>query len=349
MLLSQLLAFGSLAVAQAFLLPPSISSIDSDIVNALPFEVESSAKANSLSLECTNCPVAVPQPIGATKWVQGVASKLQLNFEIQTGDADTLWLNGLPIYPVSALMATQPLMAIQVTETSAEELRLGYELKVDHPSTTDAALQLVRVRLQIVEVADKFVDGLESVEVEMVETPARKLMIASVKTAPTTNPSGANCQTLVCILRKIIEGKIASAKGAMGKGCGGRMGMGGKAKGGRPHGHEGHRGHRHHGLARVLHAFKSIAVHVIVPIIVGIVAGFTVSLIGMMVGHTVVFLWRAVFRRGCARKGACGSGRKGSYVLVAPDEIVAQGNDKREDMEVAEAPPGYDDVVGEKV
>jgi hypothetical protein len=72
-------------------------------------------------------------------------------------------------------------------------------------------------------------------------------------------------------------------------------------------------------------------------------------LIGMMVGHTVVFLWRAVFRRGCARKGACGSGRKGSYVLVAPDEIVAQGNDKREDMEVAEAPPGYDDVVGEKV
>ncbi|KAI9799454.1 MAG: hypothetical protein M1826_005488 [Phylliscum demangeonii] len=62
------------------------------------------------------------------------------------------------------------------------------------------------------------------------------------------------------------------------------------------HGHaHGHHGHRQH--HRFLRTLQAIALHVIVPILIGVAAGMTAGLLGMVIGRLTVFLWRRFVRR----------------------------------------------------
>jgi hypothetical protein len=341
MFLRSALVAGLATIGQAILLPPSVSSADTDIVNALPFEAKSGTEGRTLYLECKNCPVLSYQHTELT-WVSGVESKLQLDFSIAENEIDTLNLNSVQIYPPHEL-PLEPLGAFQITQESQDNyqpilLRLGYELNVTPVMKSEEdQLELILVRFQVVEIGGKFVDGLESVLLKLLKTPSGKLMIGDVETAPTINPGGKDCQTLLCKLKSIMTGNLAPLKPK--KGCGSKKAPHKTL----PHGHDDngsnrgpHRHHRHHGLSRFLHALKRAAFHVLIPVLIGITAGLTASLIGMFVGQSVVFLWRTFYRRG----------RKGPYSRVEQCETKADEKDQEKPLlEHQDPPPVYEDVI----
>src|SRR5208282_4067390 len=132
--------------------------------------------SRTLNLECSKCPVATFQPSGVV-WVDGIESKLQLNFDIAQSEVDALQLNGVQVYPPHDL-PLEPLAALQITADpkdadTARYLRLGYELSITPVMKSEQdQLELIQIRLQIVEIGDKFVDGLDSVVLQLLKSPS---------------------------------------------------------------------------------------------------------------------------------------------------------------------------------
>lgn len=346
MVIRTALVVGIATIGQAILLPPSTSSADTDIVNTLPFEVKTQTNSRTLNLECSKCPVATLQPSGVV-WVDGIESKLQFNFDIAQSEVDTLQLNGVQIFPPHH-SPLEPLAALQITADAkdadtARYLRLGYELSIRPVVKPEQdQLELIQIRLQIVEIGDKFVDGLESIMLKLVKSPTGKLMIGSLETAPTTNPGGKDCSTLICKLRKILTDKLSHLKPT--KGCGGSKAGAHKelpggwqpthGHGGSEHGSHGH--HKQHGLRRLFHALKKVAFHVIIPVFIGIAAGFMASLIGMFVGQSFVYLWRTFYRRG----------QNGAYSRVKQDESdLVERDQEKSLLEHQGPPPEYEEIM----
>lgn len=351
---------GFAAISSAFLLPPTVaSSEESDIITTLPFEISTEAYSRSVNLECTGCPVPVGNAQdGLSVMTTGIESELQLNFQINhLKDADVLTLNGVQIFPISLMAGSDPLKAAQIlssakSDDTAEQydVNLGYESRVhlindiNEPNVKEA-LGLYNVHIQIIEVEGMFVDGLKSIDMKLIVTPTGGLMIGAVDKSATTNPTvapGAECSTMLCKLKEMMTSSIGQLKPKKG-GCGGAHGRKGPGKfhhkGGKPQGEHGHRGphhHRHHSrIHRILRAMKSIALQVLLPVCIGIACGFAASFIGMVVGHSIVFLWRTFFRRGQAP----------AYTRVSLDDTKV--------LIVEDAPPAYSDaeiaVVDEKV
>lgn len=120
---------------------------------------------------------------------------------------------------------------------------------------------------------------------------------------------------------------------------------------------EEHGGHHHGGMHRYEHSWgqllKSITAHVLLPVLVGIVAGVSVSFIGMAVGTLIVALYRFFYRRGgcngqkCRRRGGAGckrAQRHGKDEAEAPVEEKAGLLTAQEPEAEVEAPPAYEDA-----
>lgn len=167
-----------------------------------------------------------------------------------------------------------------------------------------------------------------------------------------------NLPAALCKFRNILEDKIMGMKKG---GCHGRKGgrphMGmlpGHIKGphfprpeglhgkphhhGRPHhmrpmGHDHHGHHRHH----FMHAFTRGLAAVLIPTMAGVAVGMTVSLLGLLVGRLIGFLWIKFYR----------GGRRG-YASVALDESTADRADAEKEIlkeeEAVDAPPVYEEA-----
>jgi len=344
------------AVTNAFLLPPSVSSHDNELVKALPFELAPFTQLSTVRLPCKTCPVAVPNKGARYTWIDGVDNYLSLEFSVVPQDgsgADALFLNGVQIYPPRFDQLPEPLTALQVaagtdpSEAANQNLRLGYELafRPEQKSNADH-LEFIAMHFQIVEIADKFIDGLEDLKVKLIKTPAGKIMIANVELTATTNPPTdprknlEDCKTLICRFRAIVAGKL-SYKKAMKGDCGSK-----KSNYSVPTHHKHHSGHRHHhhghhnGFGRLMHAARSIAIHVLIPIFIGVAVGLTASIIGMIAGQIIVFFWRAIYRNG-----------QGNYVRVEEedekeeeDEGEESVNEKVAFLEAQAPTPVYEDT-----
>lgn len=360
LLIRSALVVGAATLTQAFLLPPSasVSNADIDIITSLPFEDAAQADSLNLNLKCTGCPLATPHG-----WVAGVDNKLQLDLSINHGDVDTLLINGLEIYPPRDL-SLDVLMAPQVSSDASNFVRLGYELRIDGGSVSQAAihteksqLELVNISLQVVEIGDKFVDGLENVHIKLLKAPSGKLTILALKTAPTMNPiinpsdNAKDCTTLICKWRAIVANRLSSIKPS--KGCGKKAGSkhdssaSGKQynhHGSRPHrGHHGpHRHHhmKHHGIAKFFLALQNVAIHVLIPIFIGLAVGMTASLVGMLVGNVIISVWRLAYRRG----------HKGTSSRIQHEEVanaMQKDAEKIPFLSPEAPPPQYADVVAD--
>ncbi|KAF4632814.1 hypothetical protein G7Y89_g5312 [Cudoniella acicularis] len=356
--------FSHLAVAatvatlgNAILLPPTISSADTDIVNTLPFEHTAAIDGREMIIDCPGCPVAVKDVQGNVHFAN-VESVLRLNFSVAHGDRDRLMLNGLQLYPVDPKSPSfmGPLVADQLVKLPgsklafASEPKLGYSLSVKHPvHSKEDQLDLVAIHIEIVEVANKFIDGIPSIDLKLVETPSFKLMLgdaeisASKSTTSTPNDGNQECTTMVCKWRAIIADKLSKLKG-----CASKARPAAAVENPKHHGHHGRphrrphggpnrlfRHHRHrHSIGRF---FRNIAVHVLVPIFIGIAVGITASLIGMVVGNAVVFIWRALFRRNTVQ-----------YTKIQPEEEVVAIDDADESkgfLAHQGPPPTYTDAT----
>lgn len=325
-------ATGLAAAANAFLLPPELSKTDIEIVEAIPavdavWNAQNQAKAQTVNIECAGCPPVFKNHHGKPKkHHKQHPSHLELDFAI---DESRLMVNGFELYPNSDPFANV-LVAPQIAEhknkkhhnkhhkddeqntkalkshhkfrphdkkPKAVEQQLGFSLQIQPTQTADEVLDLIVVDLQIIEVGSIFVDSLPNVRVHLIKSPENELLIAKIEqTASSQSGTGEECTTILCKWRAIIAAQLAKMKM---QGCAGMLGH--KA------GHSGHHGqhhgqnpgqmshhHRHqHGWALL---FRKLTSHIILPVLVGIVAGVTVSILGMLVGTILVGLWRKVVR-----------------------------------------------------
>lgn len=346
MLYKQLGAAAALAgFGHAFLLPPPTSNAaNADIINDLPFELNMAADGRVLEVACPGCLVEVTDLQGGVHR-SDAESVLKLNLSIAHNGPDQLLLNGLPIYPIDPRSQTfmTPLTADQMVKNADNTWSyvatpaLGYSLSVKHPmqSADEEELDLVAIHIEIMEVANKFLNGIPSVELKLIQTPSGGLVLGDAKiTAPQTQVSepadnAQECTNLICKWRAIIAGKLSKLKG-----CSKNKGHG-RVKGGRPHGHQQGRPHRRphgthfrhrHSLGRFI---RNVAVHILVPVMIGIAVGITASLVGMLVGNVVIFVWRLFFRR-----------ERAQYVAVSKEEIVVvEGEDETSAFLEHQGPP----------
>jgi hypothetical protein len=130
------------------------------------------------------------------------------------------------------------------------------------------------------------------------------------------------------------------------------------------HGHHDHHRHGHHDRPH-RNIFQRIVGQVLLPIFVGIVAGMTVSLIGLVIGHAFVMLYRRFKGAACERR--CGSGgRRGFFgrrrrerrererlaALEADGEVekgLLEGQEQTQQDAPVESPPAYADETVEIV
>lgn len=367
---SQLSAVAAcVAVSSAFLIPPEISEADIDIIKTLPFEDAVGIDNTLVELRCPGCPVAtdIESKMHATQ----VESMLQLNFSVtHENGLDKLLLNGIQIYPIDPRSPTfmEPLTASQMIKADdgtwaySSTPKLGWALGVRHPaSSVEDQLDLVSIHIEIVEVADKFLSGLPTVDLKLLETPSHKLMIGAAEISPprsqVSKPTddGQECTTIVCKWRAIIADRLAALSKLKG-GCKGKgkpaskearpkskhQGHHGEGHN-RPHGHgqDGpHRSYRHHhrhgGFSRFL---RGIVMHIFIPVLIGIMVGITASLVGMVVGHIAIFLWRITFRRG--QRGQCSK-----YTKVEQVEAPETTDDEAKSfLQHQGPPPEYEHVA----
>ncbi|KAI1106047.1 hypothetical protein F4804DRAFT_330790 [Jackrogersella minutella] len=337
MLLTSIIAAAGLAAStNALLLPPEISEADSNnLATTLPVPISASFPDvdRNLKLKCPGCSVRIPHH-GKVKIVNDIPSHLELDFNVETvGSADRLMLNGFELYPNAdpfrnSLAATvrpdvprrqtkRPTHFKKPEPQLAQSLGFGMQTRpVSNPDDKDS-LELVMIDLDIIEVGDVFIAGIPNVQIKLLKTATGQLMISDIETTDSETKQGnpmdkqEECTTLVCKWKAIIMQKLASLR--LHKGCGGHSTH---TKGndqakeevstGAPiwnapadgdntlqHGHR----QRNWGLL-----FKNIASHILLPVAVGILAGVAASILGMMFGTFVVFLWRLVARRGSSRR-----------------------------------------------
>lgn len=344
MILKLAIVAGLAALTQSFLLPPEVSTSDTQLIDSLPVEAAVYAQGQLQNLECVGCLAPSTDAAGHIEWTTNIASQLKLFFSIkQTENGDILSLNDYQLFPPMPLMG--PLTAGQVTkDNTVFRVRLGYQLIVE-PTIHDPEnrLELIPLNFQVVEVADVFVNGLQSIDIRLIKAPDGSLLIASINLAETQNPlvnpteNGEKCKNLICAWRAALSDRLAKFRNRLG------------AKGGeRPerwqkhehhgHGHHGgpnHHPFKHHRCGGIYNTVKRIIHSVVIPMLIGIVAGVGACVLGTMVGSLIVFVWRAVYRRG--QRGYCCC------------RVQQEAIDVKAPLLEEESPPAYeDDVADEK-
>jgi hypothetical protein len=365
-----LAAAGLAAATQAFLLPPDLSQSDVDAVNAVP-DVKAFAVPQhvSFNLSCPGC----LQYHGA-KAASDKPSHLELSFEIGHPLArDTLLVNGFQLFPDQHSLFTG-LKAPLVSDDAADLERLykklrghrpdrrhraeqlGYELSARIPQTDNAdGLEIIELDFQILQVGNAFVEGIPNIHITLIsDTTSGALVIGSIEKAEsktsvaTPMDKQEECTTFMCKWMAIMKDQMSKMNG---KPCGGKGDGGQKAS--RPH-HNHHHGARpykgegdarHHSWGQL---FKNIAAHILLPIAVGIVAGVSVSLIGMMVGTLIVSVWRAFVRRPGHRRTRS-RGHSHSHHKAPKQEVAAaEVEEKSGLLENQDPPPSYEEEVAPK-
>jgi hypothetical protein len=211
----------------------------------------------------------------------------------------------------------------------------------------DGQFELVEVELQIIEVGVAFIDGIPDVKVKLIKDGEGRLLMSQIEKSESKKvlelPTGGTeqCKTMLCKWIAMAREKLKTLKGC----------HGGAVKPAVSGDHPHHHPHHHHppppgswtAPYQERHwgkLFKHIGSHILLPVLIGIVAGVSVSLIGMAVGTVLVSLWRAVFRRRSGHRRHH-SGHAHHHHKAARKE-AALDEEKSGLMEYQDAPPSYE-------
>ncbi|KAK3310750.1 uncharacterized protein B0T15DRAFT_547546 [Chaetomium strumarium] len=240
--------------------------------------------------------------------------------------------------------------------------RLGYGLRVG-PAKKDAdgQFELIEVDLQILEVGVTFIDGIPGIRVKLIQDGEGRLLMSQIEKSEPKNllesPKGGpeECTTAMCKWLAIAREKLKNLKPF--KHCHGphvKGGMGHDDSDGVPHPypHHQHGPHAGHWAApyhehRWGKLFKHIASHILLPVLVGIFAGVSISLIGMAVGTVIVSLWRIFFRRKTQHGHRRRHSRRHSQLKAASKE-AAFDEENASLMEHRDPPPSYQEEEAAK-
>ncbi|KAF7716449.1 Uncharacterized protein PECH_003855 [Penicillium ucsense] len=316
MLARSLMLLGGAAVlpASSMLIPPEMEHqmepVQDGFMNVHPV-ILADAHHAMVSVPCQDCPFREVDHEGVATWVEGKSPSLMLDFSIED---NLLLANGRQIFPPvdpGPLRAVQELQDGQISEPMA----LGYALEMMPLETNDkdAGSDLYDVRLTILDL-ERHPVPVDTVAVTLLQAPDGELFIAKTKIEPTVPPSSdlswKKCDGKVACLRELAiarvrgllaaaKGRVAAAAGKAGrKGCHGKhnpmKGMGAFSEFEKEHHRGGHRHHHHHHHPHgaFVRTCRRIIHFIIIPALVGILAGVAASSIGMLIGQAVVFMWR---------------------------------------------------------
>ncbi|KLU83301.1 hypothetical protein MAPG_02365 [Magnaporthiopsis poae ATCC 64411] len=374
------IAAAGLAVAtEAFLLPPGAlrdapATHRESSFNALPFEA-TPAEFQSVQLGCPSCELRVAGYIGSSFRVKSKAENyLDLGFSVQHAPTgDRLLVNGFELYPESDPLASQ-LRASVVPKIEAmpgvehpgpvmmamepQDLGFGLIVRTDKVDEQSGA-ELLSVDLQVIEVGNRFIQGLKNVHIDLVKDKGGALMIGRIQQSETQNPvePAGQCNSLMCKMKAAAIGamnKLMKPHCKMHHGMHGMHGM----HHGMHHGAPNHMSHPKPALVdgtkiQYQHTprtwarlFKQLSYSIVLPVLVGILAGITISVLGMVVGTLIVGLWRVFVRgqtffpRRCHRRSGSTSQHKAS------EQDAARADEKSglmAEQDVQDVPPSYTD------
>ncbi|KAF5024123.1 hypothetical protein F66182_3809 [Fusarium sp. NRRL 66182] len=276
------------ATAAAILIVPETSGADEGVFRALPidvdtFEVPVSAFAQVVDVPCPQC--------------RGRNTQLELNFGIQDR---RLMLNGFELYPHADPWNGDLSAAVIKGNGKSDMRRLGYGLAIRPEGVDeDQHLEVVNVEVRIIEVGDRFVDGVPPVTVKLIKAPVGEIIIGSIEVNGTGEKAQEDCDVL-CRAKGMVHDTWKGVKGKF-KGCHGM----------KTHGQRPHHGHGHgkaggkptdnfkHGPAMDKQPeqswgdmFKSIIAYILIPGLMGVVAGVGVAFLTMFFCTMVIRLVR---------------------------------------------------------
>jgi hypothetical protein len=289
----------ALPATQAFLVPPEVSDADIQVANTIESIGSQVADTHVVDVDCPGCPILVTGRSGRPIQLQiDRPSHLELTFSIDhQPNHDRLLVNGFELYPSNAMMR-DTLSAPQVVDREdkvrrhrkrphrfePQPQRLGIGVNVGPAKKdVDGQFELVEIELQIIEVDVAFIDGIPSLKVNLIkDTEGRLIMSQILKSEPKNLLGGqkGECTSTLCKLVAAARERLKKFKGFKGFGnCHGatKGGMKPAAKPHHPHRPEGH-WRAPHQERRWSRLFMYIGSHILLPVLIGVVAGVTVSL-----------------------------------------------------------------------
>ncbi|PTB68352.1 hypothetical protein BBK36DRAFT_1167601 [Trichoderma citrinoviride] len=341
------------ATAAAFVIVPEISEKDESIFKALPVEPETlqlppEALGQSLDVPCRQC--------------RGRDAHLRLDFAVE--DGSRLMVNGFELYP-HADPWRDDLVAevVRAGGAAAGERTLGYSLAVlPRAKDEEQQLELVDVRLRVIEVGHRFVDDMPMVKVGLIKAPTGEIVIADMQLMAVPEMP---CHSMWCRAKSALKGFGGCHKNKM------------HHKGGRPHhgpaasakdGEEGHHPHHHehehehehkpHRHQRPHHAPEeewnsqrdwrqlvlSVASHIVLPVLMGITAGVGVAFFAMFL-CSVVYRLSMLVRGGAPRRSWCPHHRRNASRFPSAHEEKMGLLEAEEAQDTTPAPTSEDEVV----
>ncbi|QGI83148.1 unnamed protein product [Fusarium fujikuroi] len=203
------------ATAAAVLIVPETSDKDDSIFRTLPievdtFEIPETAYGQVVDVPCLQC--------------RGHDSQLELNFGIQDR---RLVLNGFELYPHADPWNGDLSAAVIKANGKSDMRRLGYGLAIRPEGVDkDQHLEVVNVEVRIIEVGDRFVDGVPPVTVKLIKAPVGEIIIGSIEVKGDGEKTPEDCD-MWCRAKGMVHDTWKDVKGKFkGKGCHGGHGKG---------------------------------------------------------------------------------------------------------------------------
>jgi hypothetical protein len=283
---------------------------------------------------------------------------------------------GLVIDPEVPRIAQIPsTVSLKDVEKNPERY-LGHPLKLTGfslQSTTIHSLketgeEIIKIQLSISSLEGKAIN-IPDIVITALKNPEVQLMILNVELQKPHDNGNCNGMPLLCKLKSMLANMRNSIKGKMGKIRGGchktrphhvsaaeqHKEEDLKKPHHRPHhkgdhkgdykGHKGHHGHhghhRHQGVHRFLHKVARILLTIVIPLMLGILAGMLTYTFGMLLGTFIALVWMRV------------RGRRSNYQPIALDdeEDGRPSFDKGQFQEevYVESPPVYVEIEAKEV
>ncbi|KAL7792606.1 hypothetical protein V8C37DRAFT_380011 [Trichoderma ceciliae] len=324
------------AAVAAFVIVPEISDKDENIFKALPvepetFQLPAEALRQSLDVPCRQC--------------RGRDPHLKLDFAVE--DGSRLMVNGFELYPHADPWRDDLVGEVVRAGGSSTERTLGYSLSVlPRAKDEEQQLELVDVRLRVIEVGHRFVNDVPVVKIGLIKATTGEIVISDMQLMAVPEMP---CSTMWCRAKSALKGF---------GGCHGKMQRG-------PHRHhregaEGHHpGHHPHHHERPHHKepeeewnsqrdwrrlVKNVAAHIVLPVLMGITAGVGVAFLAMFM-CTVVYRLSMFIRGGSPRRSWCPHHRRNAAKFVTAEEEKRGLMEAEEAQDISPAPAHQEEGV----
>jgi hypothetical protein len=270
------------AAAAAFVVVPEISEKDENIFKALPvepetFQLPAEALGQSLDVPCRQC--------------RGRDTHLKLDFAVE--DGSRLMVNGFELYPHADPWRDDLVAEVVRASGSASERTLGYSLSVlPRAKDEEQQLELVDVKLRVIEVGHRFVDDIPVVKIGLIKATTGDIVISDMQlmAVPEMPCTSMWCRAKAAVKnfggchRKTQNGRPPHEAAAPGP----------EHEGDHPHPHpHPHHDEKPHHHERPHHKkpeeewnsqrdwrrlVRNVAAHIVLPVLMGITAGVGVAL-----------------------------------------------------------------------